>query len=149
MTGLLLAIPALAIGAAGAWFDISQRRLPNLICLLMAIACAARLAYVGGWPELGSAGIHALIALAIGLALFAIRWIGGGDAKFYTAAALGVPMDHALTMLLWTSVSGAVLVFIILAARIRKGRPSANGTVKKSSVPFGVAIFAGYASTLL
>lgn len=141
MIPIVLAIVAALVGAWGALSDIRHRILPNLVCLLFAIACAGRLGMVDGWSALASSAIHMLVVLAVGLPLFALRWLGGGDVKFYAAAALGVPLAQGTALLLWTSVAGVILTIGLMTIHLRKaGMPAA----RRVQVPFGVAIFAGY-----
>jgi Flp pilus assembly protein protease CpaA len=74
--------------------------------------------------------------------------IGGGDAKFYAAAALGIPFSEALPMLFWTSIGGLGLLLalmVIFAFKRRIGGPrDKKGRVM---VPYGVAIFIGFVVT--
>ncbi len=151
MIATAFTILALLIGAAGAWIDIRKRLLPNVLCMAMAIACAAHVFANLGAEGLLSSAVHALIALLIGAALFAMRWIGGGDAKFYASAALAAPLSQAVTLLFWTSIAGLVLVTIIyLQHRIKPPRSSTNEERESpADVPLGVAIFAGFAATVI
>lgn len=146
---VLLAV-CLAFAAAGAVWDIRARRIPNWVCLLLAVAA---LAYA--WGATGQSGLlwgaaHAAIALAVGVVLFAWGVIGGGDAKFYAAAALAIPLPQGLALLGWTSVAGLVLLTIIvignrLFAKIRKSLKQ----LRKMEIPYGVAIAAGFALATL
>lgn len=136
------AIAALLVGAWGALCDIRSRTLPNHVCLLFAACCAVRLGLTEGWDMLGSSALHMLAVLAVGLPLFALRWLGGGDVKFYAAAALGIPWDGASRLLMWSSVAGLVLTIVMMALKLR-GEGMAGA--RRIQIPFGVAIFAGYA----
>ena len=77
-----------------------------------------------------------------------IRWIGAGDAKFYAAAALAVPLNQSLALLMWSSVSGAAVLFAMIMVRKFKGEKVSRQAGKSGEVPFGVAIFIGFAITL-
>ncbi|WP_341712976.1 prepilin peptidase [Erythrobacter sp.] len=90
---------AAALGLIGAVWDLRTRRIPNWLVLAMAVAAAAAAALGPDWTLVGSTAIHALIALLVGMLLFAVRMIGAGDAKFYAAAAFAIPLDRALPML--------------------------------------------------
>jgi prepilin peptidase CpaA len=151
MTIRIVLLPVcLALAAAGAAWDIKARRIPNWVCLLLALAA---LAYA--WGAAGQSGLlwgaaHAAIALVVGVVLFAWGVIGGGDAKFYAAAALAIPLQQGLTLLGWTSAAGLVLLVVIvignrLFAKIRKSLKQ----LRKMEIPYGVAIAAGFALATL
>lgn len=144
--------PALALALLGAFLDIRQRRLPNWLCAALALANGAGLAVAAGPGLLPSALLHAAIALAVGMALFSIGAIGGGDAKFYAAAALAVPASPVtgpLALLGWTSVAGLLLLLAMAIGRRTLGRSDKGGSLKGWDVPYGVAIAAGLWGTLL
>jgi prepilin peptidase CpaA len=137
--------PALAVAGIGALLDIKSRRLPNWLCAALAVAAAGGLEYSAGLEILGWAFVHAVLALAIGMVLFRLGVIGGGDAKFYSAAACAVPLNQALPLLGWTSVVGLGLIIVMLVVRaVKRGREDAL-VLRGWSVPYGVAIFGGFA----
>jgi prepilin peptidase CpaA len=147
---LLLLAACLAFAAAGAVWDAKVRRIPNWLCLLFAVPA---LAYA--WAAAGESGLlwgaaHAAIALVVGIALFALGAIGGGDAKFYSVAALAVPVQNGFELLGWTSAAGLVLLIGLAAARLlfkRTGRSLRE--LRKMQVPYGIAIATGFALTTL
>jgi len=141
--------PALAVAGLGAIFDARYRLLPNWLCVVLAIAAAGGLVLAGGEEAIPWALLHASIALLVGMALFRFRIIGGGDAKFYAAAACGIPLSEALHFLGWTSAAGVVLLLAMVVGR--RFLPSTRGTpiLRGWEVPYGVAIFAGFALTLV
>ncbi|MCB2051089.1 MAG: prepilin peptidase [Novosphingobium sp.] len=131
----------------GAVSDIRTRRIPNLLVIALAVCAVAYTLSAANVAALGSAALHAVIVLVVGMGLFALRWIGGGDAKFYAACALAVPLAKAVTLLFWTSVAGLLLVIgMIVAGVLRRQSLSAARTMK---VPYGVAVAFGAIATLL
>lgn len=147
LSQILLAASAL-IALAGALGDILRRRIPNLLCLALAVAALAYAGVAGGWSQMGWGIVHGLIALVVGMGLFRIGFVGGGDAKFYAAAALAVPLGNALNMLGWTSIAGLFLViFWMVARRFISGAPQGN-LKDRQSVPYGVAICCGFLLTM-
>ncbi len=147
MSGLVLTIIPLLVGGAGAVWDVLHRRLPNTLCLVFAGAALCAMLAQQGADVLAGAAAHAAIALIVGMILFRIGAIGGGDAKFYAAAALGVPLGQALPMLGWTSLAGFVLLVVMAISRRIAGQPVLTRGETAWSVPYGVAIFCGYAAT--
>jgi prepilin peptidase CpaA len=146
----LLLAACLALAAVGAAWDAKVRRIPNWLCVLLAVPA---LAYA--WTAAGESGLlwgaaHAALALVVGIGLFAMGAIGGGDAKFYSAAALAVPLQNGFALLGWTSAAGIVLLFVLVVAKLmfaRTGRSLRD--LRKMQVPYGIAIAAGFALTAL
>ncbi len=91
------------------------------------------------------------VALVLGMAMFALGWIGGGDAKLFAAAGLWLGMPAAVTYLAVTGVSGGALALALLGLRSMWLRPYVQsgpawfGRLAKpgENVPYGVAIAAG------
>jgi prepilin peptidase CpaA len=91
-----------------------------------------------------------MAALLAGAGMFALRWIGGGDAKLMAAACLWLGLTGSGMFLLWTGVVGGVFCLALLFARFH-ARPylaGAPGWVvqlmePKGDIPYGVAIAAG------
>jgi prepilin peptidase CpaA len=142
---LLLACASLAI--AGAIADILSRKIPNWLCALL-LACSGTYAFAsGGFADLGSGGVHAFLVLLIGMILFRAGLVGGGDAKFYTACALALPLSSALPMLGWTSFGGLFLLLVMAAGRRLVGGKTPSTSMKGAMVPYGVAIAIGFLMT--
>ena len=79
---LLMMVPAL-LAAAAIW-DLASFTIPNYLSLAL-IALFGAFALATGLSAT-AAGLHVLIgliALAIGFAMFALNYIGGGDAKLF------------------------------------------------------------------
>ena len=76
--------------------DLRFRRLPNWLC---AVTAVTGIAHAVAIPVVATAWysslLHGTVALIIGMVLFAFRWIGGGDAKFYAALACWLPFRQA------------------------------------------------------
>jgi prepilin peptidase CpaA len=129
---------------AGAWLDATQRRLPNWLCALLAVLGLAIALVLDGPGAAGSHGLHMAAALVVGLALFSVRMIGGGDAKFYAGVASWFALSKAAELLLWVSLSGLVLFvgwFVYRRTRHLPIRPT--GDNPSDSLPYGLAIGAG------
>lgn len=138
---LLLPGTLIALAAVGAWLDWHRRLLPNWLCgIAGAAGLGAALLGPAGGPVWSNA-VHAVIALVVGMALFAGGVIGGGDAKFYAALALWFPLDAGFRLLLLVSLAGLILT---LAMWVLIWRREPAGTSRQTrSVPYGVAIAAG------
>jgi prepilin peptidase CpaA len=60
----------------------------------------------------------AFVVLTVSFIFFAQGWIGGGDAKLAAAVALWLGFDQLLTYLLYASLFGGVLTFLIIRFRL-------------------------------
>ena len=148
---LLLAIfPALVIVAAVK--DLISFTIPNWISLALVAAYvpAALLAGVG-LEQLGLSAAVGFGLLVIGIGMFAMGWIGGGDAKLLAAAGLWLGWPTAIHFVLYTALAGGALALLLLSAR---NTPLAVLTLrgpgwvqrlaeKGGPAPYGVAICFG------
>lgn len=106
--------------AYAAMSDVLTMTIPNRISLI-GIAGFAIAAPVAGL-DLQAIGLHAAAGAAVlvgGFLMFAVRWIGGGDAKVAAVAALWLGFDHSLEFLLQGALFGGTLTIVIVLARRR------------------------------
>lgn len=133
-----------AVVAVGAWTDIAQRRIPNWLC---AGNLALGLTFSGtqaGWQGVMWAALHVLVALLVAMALFAVRWIGAGDAKYYASMAAWLPLEEGLRLLVAVSLAGLLLLIVYFATRIRgRARRTSDLNSPFAKLPYGVAIGLG------
>lgn len=128
----------------GAWTDLRYRRLSNLLCLIALVGGLVFAFASAGWGGLGSHLFHALIALVVGMALFAGRIVGGGDAKFYAGIAAWFALADGLRLLLAVSLGGLVLFLVwFLYRRLSRKPISRRDGAAEGKFPYGVAIAAG------
>lgn len=130
-------------------FDIGSMTIPNSLCAFLALAFLLTAALVGMAPM--TVGLHVLcgfVVLCFTFAMFAMNWMGGGDAKLIAATAVwfGPTMDLASYILL-ASVFGGVLTLALLAVRARTQLLPATGVVfldrllhPTTGIPYGVAL---------
>jgi prepilin peptidase CpaA len=147
---LVALFPALVIVAA--LRDATSYTIPNWISLAL-LAAFAPAALAMGLPP-GAVGLHlgvGVIGLIAGMAMFALGWIGGGDAKLFAAAALWLGWPAAGTYAAMTGFAGGALALSLLVLRSGYLRPYVvTGPAWFSrlvepgeNVPYGVAIAAG------
>ena len=147
-----IAFPLLVLTAAVK--DLTSYTIPNWIslALMAAFIPAAGAAWAAGVPAtqlLICLGVG-LAALAAGVAMFAMRWIGGGDAKLMAASALWLGASGLAPFLMWTAIAGGGLTIILITVR-RHGAAFAGGgggwvgrlMSRDGDVPYGVAICVG------
>ncbi len=141
---------ALVIGAAVR--DLATFTIPNWIsiALVLAFAPAALVAGVS-LPAIGISFAVGLGMLVIGAAMFALGWIGGGDAKLMAAAAIWIGLRGLAPFAIYTALAGGLLALGLVALRSAWLRPLAAvgpGWTQRlatpgESAPYGVAIAAG------
>lgn len=149
-TSLLLAVmPALVI--AGGLHDLLTMKIPNWISGVLVIAFFP-IAFVIGLSPMAVA-VHLGVGLAvllIGMGMFALRWLGGGDVKLMAAACLWLGLTGSGMFLLYTGVVGGLFCLALMFARAY-AQPyvmTAPGWVTqlmqpKGDIPYGVAIAIG------
>ena len=145
--------------------DLASFTIPNWISAALAVAFAPA-AFAAGVP-LGAIGLSfavALTVLVLAAGMFALGWVGGGDAKLMTAATLWLGHDgsshdivRALVMTglapfaLYTGLAGGALALALLGLRSAWLRPWADGgpgwarrlATPGEGTPYGVAIAVG------
>ena len=98
-TLLLLVFPALMAFAAVS--DLLTMTIPNRVSLLLIAGFLAMAWLIGmDWQTIGLHFAAGALVLVITFTMFALGWIGGGDAKLAAATGMwcgfGVLLDYAL-----------------------------------------------------
>jgi prepilin peptidase CpaA len=107
-----IVFPLLVIYAAVS--DLFTMTIPNRVSLLLVggfLACAL----LAGLPP-NDLLVHAacgLSVLAVGFAMFAFRWVGGGDVKLAAATALWIGSDQLVEFLVLAALGGALTLAIL------------------------------------
>jgi prepilin peptidase CpaA len=153
LTTILMVFPALVI--LGGVKDLVSYRIPNWISLaLIAGFLAAAGASLAAGASPTALGLNLAVGaagLVAGVVMFALGWIGGGDAKLFAAAALWVGWPGAATFLAITGLAGGGLALLLLSLRSPIMRPLVTAgpawfarlSEPGESVPYGVAIAIG------
>lgn len=146
---LLIIMPALTIVAG--LRDLTTMIIPNWISAAIIVGFFPAALAVGlPWMEMLTHVGVAFAALLVGMGMFALRWIGGGDAKLMAATTLWLGLSSTLTFLLATAVVGGVfgLLLIVTRGHIQPflswaPRWFARLMEPKGDIPYGVAIAIG------
>jgi prepilin peptidase CpaA len=146
---LLFVLPALLLAAA-VW-DIASFTIPNF--LQMSLLAAFALLMIVHPLGAGDFGMHLLagfIGLVAGFTLFALGYIGGGDAKLFACIALWFGIDDLLAFTLIASVFGGALTLGLLAMRnwpLPAPLASQSWLLRlhddREGIPYGAALAAG------
>jgi prepilin peptidase CpaA len=148
--GLVLVALPLLLAAAGA-YDLASFTIPNFLQGLLVITFAgfALVLHLGA----SAIGLHllaGLIGLLLGFTLFALGYVGGGDAKLFAAAVLWLGLKDLMPYALVATVLGGVLTLALIALR-RLPLPAVLARQtwivrlhdSDAGVPYGVALAAG------
>ena len=153
MTAELLVIAVLpALLALAAGWDLASYTIPNWLPAALVAAFVAFLLAAG--MTAGMAGWHLLagtLGLALGFTLFALGYIGGGDAKLFAAVALWLGFDlDLMSYMLIASVLGGALTLALLALRKLPLPTALTGQSwlvrlhdERAGIPYGAALAAG------
>lgn len=144
-TEILLFLAALMLlGAAGS--DARAYRIPNAISLGLIVLFP--LYFFVSPTEQGFLDhiTASLIVLAIGWALYTKGLAGAGDIKLLAATSLWAGPEHIGAYLFITAIAGGFLSLIVaclVAWQRRKEKEGKLEAVRKTRVPYGVAIALG------
>ena len=116
----------------------------------MALAASSDLLAIAINLPLQQFAMHvacALVVLAAGFAFFALRWVGGGDAKLAAATTLWLGFGLTLPYLIYAALLGGALTLAILALRrmpltpfLARYRWLERLHDSKTGVPYGIAL---------
>lgn len=121
------------------YFDLTARRIPNALALILLVGGLAHGAFFG-WSGL----LGALFGGAAGFALlvvpYARGWMGAGDVKLLAAIGTWVGASGALMVLLIGSLLGGVLALISLATLARDERKQVQANLLGAALLRGLAV---------
>jgi prepilin peptidase CpaA len=144
---IAMALGALAIAALK---DFREYRIPNTTVLCLVAAFVPFAAVQGSWAFVLWALAAGGVTFALCAALFALRLIGGGDAKLIAAMALWTQFWAMPRFFVVMALAGGVLAAAFLL-KARFARPTVSATadatanstetpIQQERVPYGVAI---------
>ena len=139
---------ALLVAAAN---DIYEFKIPNWLNLILILAYPIGGFLIGMPASMVFEGLLlGAVFLALGFSLFALKIIGGGDAKLIAATAPWIGLSMIGAFLFYTAIAGLFLVLTVIAFRKLPVLPiyaHANWLLefhqRKKDVPYGVAIATG------
>jgi prepilin peptidase CpaA len=146
---IMVLLPALLIAAA-AW-DLASFTIPNAIQVALLAGFAVFIfASRMGTGVFSTHLLAGFLGLTIGFSLFAMGYIGGGDAKLFACVCLWFGMHDLLTYALVASVFGGALTLALLAMRkvplpgllLRQGWLLRLHD-EQQGIPYGVALASG------
>jgi prepilin peptidase CpaA len=147
---LLLGVFPFLLILAAIW-DLATYTIPNRLTVALAATFPVFALFVGMMPiQIGYHLLTGLCAIVLGFALFALRFVGGGDAKLFAAAALWFGFRHFLIFALTASVIGGAMTLAILAFRkvplpqiLCRHAWIMRLHDERAGIPYGVALASG------
>jgi len=145
--GIVLFPAMMAVAASS---DLLTMTISNRVSLILVGGFFALALFIGmsATDMLWHMGAGALVLL-LAFGCFVMGWIGGGDAKLAAATALWFGFDHLLTYLLYASLLGGALTFLLIQFRMLPLPQflAAHEWVerlhrKDAGVPYGIALTA-------
>lgn len=138
----------LLLVAAAVW-DAVTLTIPNYLVLAVLALYAVSLTVKFDLSDILFDLLAAAIVFAVCFALFALGWLGGGDAKLAPGAVLWAGYDGFLEFVIAMTLAGGVLAIVLLI--LRAGLRTAGASQDRlpvvlqwaSPVPYGIAISAG------
>lgn len=135
--------------------DANAMKIPNRIPLIAFLSFFLVLPFTwAGIPVFLEHLNVCLVVFAVGFAMFAFGWMGGGDSKLLAGTAIWFTWSDIFTYILLTTVFGAILTIILVVGRafipIRiLTTPWAQMMLKdEKKIPYGLALAAGAICTL-
>ena len=145
---ILIVFPALLLAAAG--WDLASYTIPNFISLALIGMFVVLGFLIGLSPaEFGWHALAGVIGLAAGFLLFALGYIGGGDAKLFAAIALLLGVHDAPAYTLVSAVfGGGLTIGLLLMRQVPLPQFLAQPWLlrlhdDREGIPYGVALAAG------
>lgn len=135
--------------------DANAMKIPNRIPLITLAGFFLMVPFTwAGFPVFFEHLAVGGTLFAVGFAMFAFGWMGGGDSKLMAATAFWFTWSEVFTYLVWTGVFGGVLTLFILLGRsyipVRLFTTQWAQTMfrDQTKIPYGLALAAGAIMTL-
>lgn len=140
---------AILLLVAAALWDAVTLTIPNYLVLAVLALYAASWTVSFDLSDVLFDLLAASIVFAVCFVLFALGWLGGGDAKLAPGAVLWADYDGFLGFVIAMTLAGGILAIVLLI--LRAGLRTAGASQERlplvlrwaSPVPYGIAISAG------
>ncbi|MEP3654134.1 MAG: prepilin peptidase [Litorimonas sp.] len=135
--------------------DANAMKIPNRIPLIVIAAYFAMVPFTwSGIPMFLEHLTVGTVLFAIGFAMFAFGWMGGGDSKLLAATAFWFTWHDAFIYMIYTALfGGAITLFIMLGrkyipVRVMTSQWAHTMFRDETKIPYGLALAAGAIMTL-
>ena len=135
--------------------DANAMKIPNRIPVLVFFGFILMIPLTwSGVPNLLEHFMVGTTVFAVGFAMFAFGWMGGGDSKLLAATAFWFTWPDAFIYMVYTAMfGGALTLFIIMGrkyipVRIMTTQWAQTMFRDETKIPYGLALAAGAIATL-
>jgi prepilin peptidase CpaA len=136
--------------AFAACSDLVTMTISNRVSLLLVAGFVVLAPWIGmDVTQMASHATAAAAMLGVGFVMFAMGWIGGGDAKLFAAASLWLGWEHLADYAVVVSLLGGVLTLGLLFLR---AQPLPAPVIRqpwisrlheeRGDIPYGIALAA-------
>lgn len=151
LTALFVLAPLIVLLMLAAGWDLASYTIPNFIPVSVLLAFVLFGIFSRQDPAFYEAhALATLIALLAGFVLFALGYIGGGDAKLFAGVAAWLGLHDLIAYVLVASLFGGALTLALLSVRrfpLPSGLASRAWIARlhepRAGIPYGVALAAG------
>jgi prepilin peptidase CpaA len=106
-------IIALVVATVAVVWDLSTRRIPNLLTFGAALVALVAHAYLGGWTALAMALAGWAVGVAFFFPLFALGGMGGGDVKLLGALGAWLGPIAVIWVALFAGIAGGIMAVVV------------------------------------
>lgn len=135
--------------------DANAMKIPNRIPLIVLGAYFLMVPFTWvGLPIFLEHMTVGVVVFALGFAMFAFGWMGGGDSKLLAATAFWFTWADVFSYMVYTALFGGVLTLFIMVgrsyipARLITTQWAHTMFKDQTKIPYGLALAAGAIATL-
>jgi len=146
---------------AASWSDLTSMTIPNWISLVLVAGFLILEGFLilapfawQGWELFGTHILVGAVCFAVGVGMFALGWMGGGDAKLFAATSLWWVWSDLWMYLIYTAIAGGILaVFLLLGRKFLPVKVLTTDWMHRlfkdeKKMPYGLALAFGALVTL-
>lgn len=132
-------------------YDLTRYIIPNWVTGVLLALYPAMLLVVPSMPEGFSVWVSLAVFVAVfalGIGIFALKWMGGGDVKLLAVLALWTGVEAVVPFMVYTALLGGLLAVLLVILRpivgryvnVEKARHIPRFLRNQEPLPYGLAI---------